>query len=75
MGSFSYKPWRAPLALGGASFIGLHGLFHAQMILNGMIPADSIVIEMILNILPSIFTVILAGLVIRAYSIQNAKKQ
>ena len=64
--------WRLPLTLGGSLFIILHGAFHSQMILNGMIPTTlDIVIELMVIITPSILTALLLALRVMEYMRQR----
>jgi hypothetical protein len=58
--SLKFVQWQAPLTLGGALFVGLHGLFHIQMLVAGMAsrPVD-IATEVFVIISPAVLTVFL----------------
>ena len=52
--------WKVPLTLGGAMFVVLHGLFHVQMLVMGMVPtAGDVVKELAMIVTPAILTVVL----------------
>jgi len=60
--SLTYAKWRIPLTLGGILFVFLHGLFHAQMLINGMASTfTDLAVEIIVIIIPSVlaFTLLL----------------
>lgn len=49
--------WRLPLTFCGSLFVILHGAFHTQMIMRGMVPtAFDIGIELVVIIMPSVLT-------------------
>ena len=58
--SLKFVQWQAPLTLGGALFVGLHGLFHIQMLIAGMAsrPVD-IATEVFVIISPAVLAVFL----------------
>jgi hypothetical protein len=61
--------WCVPLTLGGSLFIILHGLFHTQMLVMGMVStATDLAIEILIIISPSVLTVVLLILRIREHS-------
>ena len=67
--SLRFIEWRLPLTLGGALFIVLHGVFHVQMLIQGMAttPAD-IAFEVLVVISPSVLSAILLIIRIRERS-------
>jgi hypothetical protein len=58
--SLHIKDWQQPLTLGGALFVMLHGLFHINMLLNGMVSTvlDS-TIEIFGIVMPSLLALLL----------------
>jgi hypothetical protein len=67
--SIRITKWCVPLTLGGSLFIILHGVFHIQMLVMGMVPTVLDVAKEILFIIsPSIFTAFLLVLRIREHS-------
>jgi hypothetical protein len=60
--SMRYTQWQVPLTLCATLFIGFHGLFHLQMIVNGMIPNAYIHKEILANVLPAILLITLSFL-------------
>jgi hypothetical protein len=60
--------WCVPLTLGGALFIIFHGLFHAQMLVMGMVStATDLAIEILIIISPSVLTLVLLILRIKEH--------
>jgi len=67
--STKVQKWSVPLTLGGALFIILHGIFHIQMLLMGMIPTTlDMIKEVLLIVSPSALTALLLILRVRAQS-------
>jgi hypothetical protein len=61
--------WCVPLTLGGSLFIILHGVFHMQMLVMGMVStATDLAIEILIIISPSVLTAVLLILRIREHS-------
>lgn len=74
--SLAYVKWRIPLTLGGILFVLLHGLFHIQMLINGMASTFiDLAVEVIVIIFPSILAVILFLLRIKENHQQNSAKE
>lgn len=63
--ALKYVKWRFPLTLCGALFIVLHGLFHVQMMISGMIPSAFIINEIVLNVIPPLLALYLLFLRLR----------
>jgi hypothetical protein len=67
--SIRITKWCVPLTLGGSLFIILHGVFHIQMLVMGMVPTVlDVAKEILIIISPSIFTAFLLVLRIREHS-------
>lgn len=67
LAALKYRQWQVPLTLGGAMFVVLHGLFHMQMLLMGMVPTGAdIAREIALVITPAALTALLLALRLRA---------
>ena len=66
--------WRCPFLIGGAMFITLHGLFHVQMLVSGMI-ADSgaILKELAFIIIPALIVFALALVTYRDHQVELGK--
>lgn len=64
--SLRFIEWRLPLTLGGVLFVVLHGVFHVQMLIQGMAtaPAD-IAFEVLVVISPSLLAAILLFIRVR----------
>ena len=58
--SLRFIEWRLPLTLGGALFVVLHGVFHVQMLIQGMATTlADIAFELLVVISPSVLAAIL----------------